>query len=80
MRLENNEIMSQLVKTEIKRLRQTGPLQNYVRAFEMLLDRAHLGEEQALNCFLARLEYELEIMVRMFNFRTLQAVYFLAKL
>ena len=80
MSLQNNEIMSQLARVEIKKLRQTGPLQDYVRAFEMLLDRAHLGEEQALSCFLTGLEYELEKMVRMFNPKTLQAAYSLAKL
>ena len=80
MSLQNNEIMNQLAKAEIKKLRQIGPLQDYVSAFEMLLDRVHLREEQALNCFLTRLEYELEKMVRMFNLKTLQAAYSLAKL
>ena len=80
MSLQNNEIMSQFARAKIKKLRQTGPLQDYVKAFEMLLNRAHLGEEEAFSCFLAGLEYELEIMVRIFNLRTLQATYSLAKL
>ena len=80
MSLQNNEIMSQLARATIKKLRQTGPLQDYVKAFDMLLNMAHLREEEALSCFLTGLEYELEIMVRMFNLRTLQAAYSLAKL
>ena len=65
---------------ELKKLKQTGPLQEYVKAFEMLLDRAQLGEEQALSCFLAGLKHEMEMMVRMFNPKTLQEAYSLAKL
>ena len=44
------------------------------------MDRAQLNEDQALSCFLAGLRLEVEIMVRMFNPRTLQAAYSLAKL
>ena len=46
----------------------------------MLLDKAQLNEEQALRCFLAGLEHELEMMVRMFNPKTLKEAYLLAKL
>ena len=65
---------------EIKKLKQTGGLQEYVRAFDMLLDRTHLGEDQALSCFLAGLKHEVEMLVRMFNPKTLQEAYSLAKL
>ena len=51
MSLQNNEIMNQLARTKIKKLRQIGPLQDYVRAFEMLLDRAHLGKNKPLIVF-----------------------------
>ena len=51
-----------------------------MKAFEMLLERAQLGEEQALSCFFAGLKNEMEMMVRMFNPKTLQEAYFLAKL
>ena len=65
---------------EMKKLKQTGTLQEYLVAFDSLLDRAQLREEQALSCFLAGLKHDIEIMVRMFNLRTLQAAYSLAKL
>ena len=65
---------------EMKKLKQTGSFQEYLKAFEFLMDRAQLNEDQALSCFLAGLRLEVEIMVRMFNPRTLQAAYSLAKL
>ena len=46
----------------------------------MLLDRAHLGEEQALSYFLVGLKHEIEMMVRMSNPKTLQEAYSLAEL
>ena len=72
--------MSQLAMTEIKKLKQIGSLQDYVKAFDRLLDKAQLGEEHALSCFLVGLQHEMEIMVRMFNLKTLQKAYSLAKL
>ena len=65
---------------EIKKLRQTGTLNEYLQAFDVLLDKVHLGEEQAVSCFLARLRHEVEMMVRIFNPKTLQDAYSLAKL
>ena len=44
------------------------------------MDKAQLGEGQALSCFLAGLRHDMEIMVRMFNPKTLQEAYALAKL
>ena len=57
---------------EIKKLKQMGSLQEYVKNFEVLMDKAQLGEGQALSCFLAGLKHDMEIMVRMFNPKTLQ--------
>ena len=65
---------------ELKELKQTGSLRDYFKAFEVLLDKAQLNEEQALRCFLAGLEHELKMMVTMFNPKTLKEAYSLAKL
>ena len=65
---------------EFKKLKQTGPLMDYLQAFELLLDKAQIREGQALSCFLASLKHELEMMVRMFNPKTLQESYSLSKL
>ena len=65
---------------ELKELKQTGALQDYVTAFELLWDRAQLSESQALSCFLPGLNHEIEMEVRMFNPKTLQDAYSLAKL
>ena len=65
---------------ELKELKQTGALQDYVKAFELLWDRAQLSESQALGCFLIGLNHEIEMEVRMFNPKTLQDAYSLAKL
>ena len=65
---------------DLKKLKQTGTLQDYMQAFDRLLDKAQLGEEQALSCFLMGLKHEIEMMVRMFNPKTLQDACSLAKL
>ena len=65
---------------EIKKLRQTGSLKDYLQSFDVLLDKVQLSEEQALSCFLAGLKHEMEVMVRMFNPKSLQEAYSLAKL
>ena len=52
---------------EMKKLKQTGTLEEYMIAFDSLLDKAQLSEEQALSCFLARLKHKMEMVVRMFN-------------
>ena len=41
---------------EFKKLKQTGPLMDYLQVFELLLDKAQISERQALSCFLAGLE------------------------
>ena len=49
-------------------------------AFDSLMDKVELSEDQAISCFLAGLKHDIEMAVRMFNPRTLQAAYSLAKL
>ena len=39
-------------------------------AFDSLLDKAQLNEEQALSCFLAGLRHDMELVVRMFDLKT----------
>ena len=46
----------------------------------MLLDKAKLGEEQALSYFFVGLKHEIKMMVRMFNPKTLYEAYSLTKL
>ena len=65
---------------EIKKLRQTGLVKDYLQSFDALLDMVQLGEEQAVSYFLAGLRHEIEMMVRMFNPKTLQDAYSFAKL
>ena len=65
---------------EFKKLKQIGPLMDYLQTFELLLDKTQISEGQALSCFLVGLEQELEMMVQMFNPKTLQKAYSLAKL
>ena len=56
---------------DLKKLKQIRSLQDYLKSFDMLLDKAQLGKDQALSCFLAGLKPEMELMVRMFNPRSL---------
>ena len=65
---------------KLKKVKQNGTLQDYVKAFDMILDRAQLMEEQALSYFLAGLKHDVEMMVRMFNPKFLQEAYSLTKL
>ena len=65
---------------DIKKLRQTESLQEYLMVVDSLMDKAQLSEDQAVSCFLRGLKHEMEMVVRMFNPRTLQAAYSLAKL
>ena len=65
---------------EMKKLRQNGIVQEYLMAFDSLMDKAELSEEQAASYFLVGLKHEIEMIVRIFNPRTLQTAYSLAKL
>ena len=46
---------------ELKELKQTGALQDYVKVFKLLWDRVQLSENQALSYFLVRLNHEIEM-------------------
>ena len=48
---------------EVKKLKQTGSLEEYLKAFDMLMDKAQLNESQAVSYFLAGLRHEMEMMV-----------------
>ena len=61
---------------EIKKLRQTGSLKDYLQSFDALLDKVQLNEEQALSCFLAGLKHEMEVVVCMFNPKSLKGLLF----
>ncbi|GJV38799.1 gypsy/ty3 retroelement polyprotein [Tanacetum coccineum] len=56
---------------EIKKLRQTGSVQDYIDAFDKLLCRIELHMEQTMSFFMAGLQHEIELFVRMFKPRTL---------
>ncbi|GJV17567.1 gypsy/ty3 retroelement polyprotein [Tanacetum coccineum] len=66
--------------SEIKKLRQTGTVQEYIDAFDRLLCRINLEEDQCISFFLVGLSNGIELAVRMFKLRTLAEVYGLCKL
>nr|CAD1844221.1 unnamed protein product [Ananas comosus var. bracteatus] len=66
--------------SELKKLRQTGTVQEYQDRFGELLNRVDLSEEYAVSCFLSGLKEEIQIPIRMFQLRTLQKALSLAKL
>ncbi|GJY23222.1 gypsy/ty3 retroelement polyprotein [Tanacetum coccineum] len=65
---------------EIKNLKQTNTMQEYIDAFDRLLCRINLEADQCISFFLASLSTETELVVRMFKPRTLAEVYGLCKL
>ncbi|GKC49357.1 gypsy/ty3 retroelement polyprotein [Tanacetum coccineum] len=65
---------------EIKKLRQTGSVQDYIDAFDKLLYRVDLPMKQTMSFFMAGLQHEIELAVRMFKPRTLAELYGLCKL
>ncbi|GJV63482.1 putative mitochondrial protein [Tanacetum coccineum] len=65
---------------EIKKLRLIGSVQDYVDAFDKLLCRIELPMEQTMSFFMARLQHEIELVVRMFKPKTLAELYSLCKL
>lgn len=52
---------------ELRNLRQTNSLQEYINAFDRLYLRANIREENSLSSFLNELSNELQILVRMFK-------------
>ncbi|GJZ29099.1 retrotransposon-related protein [Tanacetum coccineum] len=65
---------------ELKKLKQTTHVQEYIDAFDRLLCRIDLDENQCISFFLAGLNSEIELAIRMFKPRTLAEVYGLCKL
>ncbi|GKA83072.1 gypsy/ty3 retroelement polyprotein [Tanacetum coccineum] len=52
---------------EIKNLKQTGSVQQYIDAYDRLLCRVELQDEQAMSFFIAGLQSEIKLVVRMFK-------------
>ncbi|XP_071716761.1 uncharacterized protein [Rutidosis leptorrhynchoides] len=65
---------------ELKNLRQTGTLQEYYDEFERLLNKVKISNKHAISLFLAGLQKEIELQVRIFKPRTLEDAFCLAKL
>nr|GEV02797.1 retrotransposable element Tf2 [Tanacetum cinerariifolium] len=65
---------------ELKKLKQTDHVQEYIDAFDRLTCRIDLAEFQCISFFLACLSSEIELAVRMFKLTTLAEVYGLFKL
>lgn len=65
---------------EIMKLRHTGTIQEYIDAYDQLLCRVELPDEQAMSIFIAGLQSEIELAVRMFKPGTLADLYGLCKL
>ncbi|XP_071737634.1 uncharacterized protein [Rutidosis leptorrhynchoides] len=65
---------------ELKNLKQMGSVQAYQDAFEELLNKVEISEKQAISIFLAGLQKEIELPVRMFRPRSLEDACCLAKL
>nr|GEZ34527.1 hypothetical protein [Tanacetum cinerariifolium] len=65
---------------EVKKLKQTGSVQDYIDAFDKLLYRIDLFIEQSMSFFMAGLQHEIELAIRMLKPRTLAELYGLCKL
>ncbi|XP_071718914.1 uncharacterized protein [Rutidosis leptorrhynchoides] len=65
---------------ELKNLKQTGSVQLYQDALEELLNKVEISEKQAISMFLAGLQKEIELPVRMFRPRSLEDACCLAKI
>ncbi|GJT76662.1 hypothetical protein Tco_1043387 [Tanacetum coccineum] len=65
---------------EIKKLKQTGSVQQYIDAYDKLLCRVKLQDKQAMSFFIAGLQSEIELAVRMFKPTSLAELYGLCKL
>ncbi|XP_022023821.1 uncharacterized protein LOC110924092 [Helianthus annuus] len=66
--------------TELKNLKQTATVQEYHDKFDAIISRLQLQGEYALSCFLAWLEDEIQLQVRMFIPKNIQEAFCLAKL
>lgn len=65
--------------SELKKLRQTGTVQENQDKFDELLNQLELSEYYVISCFLSGLKEEIQIPVQMFQPRTPQKVLSLAK-
>ncbi|GKB90530.1 putative mitochondrial protein [Tanacetum coccineum] len=65
---------------EIKKLKQTGSVQQYINAYERLLCRVELQDQQSMSFFIAGLQSEIKLVVRMFKPKSLAELYRLCKL
>ncbi|GJW13110.1 retrotransposable element Tf2 [Tanacetum coccineum] len=65
---------------EIKKLKQTGSVQQHIDAYDRLLCRVELQDEQAMSFFIAGLQSEIELVVRMFKPTGLAELHGLCKL
>ena len=65
---------------DIKKLKQTCIVQQYIDAYDRLLCRAQLGEEQSMSFFSVGLQSETELAVRMFRPKNLVELYGLCRL
>ncbi|GJV04300.1 retrovirus-related pol polyprotein from transposon 17.6 [Tanacetum coccineum] len=65
---------------EIKKIKHVKSVQEYIDEYDKLLCRVELSEEQSISFFLAGLQNDVEVAVRMFKPRSLVELYGLAKL
>ncbi|KAM3250755.1 hypothetical protein P3L10_004825 [Capsicum annuum] len=65
---------------ELVALKQTGSVQEFLDKFDELLNQVEITEEQSISIFLANLNPEVEVQVRMLGPRTLMKAYNQAKL
>lgn len=65
---------------DLKALLQTGTVQEYHDQFDALASRLNLSEEHLLSCYVGGLEQEIQMVVRMFNLKSVQQALCLAKL
>ncbi|KAM0057123.1 putative retrotransposon gag domain, aspartic peptidase domain superfamily [Helianthus debilis subsp. tardiflorus] len=66
--------------TDLKNLKQISYVQEYHDKFDAIISRLQLPMEYALSCFMAGLEEEIQLQVRMFNPKNIQEAFCLAKL
>ncbi|PWA77168.1 hypothetical protein CTI12_AA226430 [Artemisia annua] len=64
---------------EIKKIGHVKSVQEYIDEYDKLLCRVDLTEEQSMSFFLAGLQKEIEVAVRMFSPKSLAELYGLAK-
>ncbi|PKI67810.1 hypothetical protein CRG98_011783, partial [Punica granatum] len=65
---------------DLKNLKQTGGVQDYLNEFDALLNKVTISEVDTLSHFLGGLKTEIQLSIRMFHPTTLNQTYSLAKL